>query len=48
MSKVGNALKMLAILKHRRIISRRELAEILEVSEREISRYRDDLEGAGM
>ena len=48
MSKVGNALKMLAILKHRRIVSRKELAEILEVSEREISRYRDDLEGAGM
>ncbi|MGB5823943.1 MAG: WYL domain-containing protein [Proteocatella sp.] len=48
MSKVGNALKMLSILKNRGKASRKELAEILEVSEREVSRYRDDLESAGL
>lgn len=48
MSRVGNALKMLAILKSRGKISRGELSEILEVNKREISRYREDLEMAGL
>ena len=48
MGKVNNALKMLAILRSRNKVSRKELAEELEVGIREISRYKDDLESAGI
>lgn len=48
MGKVNNALRMLAILKSRKKVSRKELAEELEVTVREISRYRDDLDYAGV
>lgn len=48
MGKVNNALKMLAILKSRGKVSRKELAQELEVGIREISRYKDDLESAGV
>ena len=46
--KVNNALKMLAILRSRYKVTRKELAEALEVGIREISRYKDDLESAGV
>ena len=48
MGKVNNALRMLAILRSRDKVSRRELAEELEVTVREISRYKEDLEYAGV
>lgn len=48
MGKVNNALRMLAILRSREKVSRRELAEELEVTVREISRYKEDLEYAGV
>ncbi|MBQ3422160.1 MAG: transcriptional regulator [Romboutsia sp.] len=48
MGKVNNALKMLAILRSREKVTRKELAEELEVTIREISRYKDDLESAGV
>jgi predicted DNA-binding transcriptional regulator YafY len=48
MGKVNNALKMLAILRSREKVTRRELARELEVRIREISRYKDDLESAGL
>ncbi|WP_404987900.1 helix-turn-helix transcriptional regulator [Clostridium culturomicium] len=48
MGKLNNALSMLAILRSRTRVTRKELAEILEVSEREITRYKDDLEVAGV
>lgn len=48
MGKVNNALSMLALLRSRKRVSRRELAEELEVSTREISRYKVDLECAGV
>lgn len=48
MGKVNNALRMLAILRSRKKITRRELAEELEVTVREITRYKDDLEYAGV
>lgn len=48
MGKVNNALKMLAILRSRYKVTRKELAEELEVGIREISRYKDDLESAGV
>lgn len=48
MGKVNNALKMLAILRSRNTISRKELAEELEVNPREITRYKDDLVSAGV
>lgn len=35
---------MLAILRIRTRVTRRELAEMLEVSEREVTRYKDELE----
>lgn len=38
---------MLAILRSRNKVNRKELAEELEVNEREITRYKDDLEQAG-
>lgn len=48
MGKVNNALRMLAILRSREKVTRKELSEELEVSIREISRYKDDLEYAGV
>lgn len=48
MGKVNNALKMLAILRSRKKVTRSELAKDLEVNEREITRYKDDLENAGV
>ena len=48
MGKVNNALRMLAILRSRGKVSRKELSEELEVGIREISRYKDDLESAGV
>lgn len=48
MGKVNNALRMLAILRSRKKVSRKELAQELEVSVREITRYKDDLEYAGV
>ena len=48
MGKVNNALRMLAILRSREKVTRKELSEELEVSIREISRYKDNLEYAGV
>lgn len=48
MGKVNNALRMLAILRSRKKVTRKELAEELEVNEREITRYKEDLESAGV
>lgn len=48
MGKVNNALKMLAILRSREKVTRKELAEELEVNIREITRYKEDLESAGV
>lgn len=48
MGKVNNALKMLAILRSRGKVTRKELSEELEVGIREITRYKDDLESAGV
>ena len=48
MGKVNNALRMLAILRSRKKVTRRELAEELEVDIREITRYKEDLEYAGV
>lgn len=48
MGKVNNALRMLAILRSRRKVTRKELAEELEVGIREITRYKEALEYAGV
>ena len=48
MGKVNNALRMLAILRSRKKVTRRELAEELEVEIRQITRYKEDLEYAGV
>lgn len=48
MSKVGNALKMLMILQSRGKMKAKDLAREIEVSEREIRRYKDDLMQAGI
>lgn len=48
MGKVNNALRMLAILRSRGKVTRQELAEELEVNPREITRYKEDLESAGV
>ena len=48
MSKVSNALTMLELLANNRKYSLKELAEILEVSERMIRVYKQDLEKAGI
>lgn len=47
MSKVGNAINMLLLLKSRKRMKIDELARELEVAPRQIRRYRDDLEQAG-
>ncbi|WP_034428842.1 helix-turn-helix transcriptional regulator [Caldisalinibacter kiritimatiensis] len=48
MSKLSNCIKMLTLLKSRGKMKIKELAEILEVSERMIRVYKDDLEKAGI
>lgn len=48
MSKVSNALNMLALLKSREKMTRNEIARILECKNREVSRYKDDLYMAGV
>ena len=48
MGKVNNTLRMLAILRSRRKVTRKELAEELEVGIREITRYKEALEYAGV
>lgn len=48
MSKVSNMLKMLQILKDEKIHSIQNLAEELEVSERMIRQYKQELEQAGI
>ena len=48
MGKVNNALRMLEILRSRKKVTRRELAEELEVTVREVTRYKGDLEYAGV
>ncbi|MGL5087069.1 MAG: helix-turn-helix transcriptional regulator, partial [Clostridium sp.] len=48
MGKVNNALRMLAILRSRKKVTRSELAKELEVSTREVTRYKEDLEYAGV
>ena len=48
MGKVNNALRMLAILRSRKKVTRKELAEELEVEPRQITRYKDALEYAGV
>ncbi|QEK11016.1 transcriptional regulator [Crassaminicella thermophila] len=48
MSKVGNELKMLMILQSRGKMKAKDLAREIEVSEREIRRYKDDLIQAGI
>ena len=47
MGKVNNALRMLAILRSRKKVTRKQLAEELEVDIRQITRYKEDLEYAG-
>ncbi|MPW24504.1 WYL domain-containing protein [Alkalibaculum sp. M08DMB] len=48
MSEIGNALKMLTILKSRGKKTKKELAQTIEVSEKQIQRYKDKLEQAGI
>jgi len=48
MSKVSNALLMLQYLQNGRKYSIRELANLLEVSERMVRVYKEDLEKAGI
>ena len=48
MGKVNNVLRMLAILRSRKKVTRKELAEELEVDIRQITRYKEDLEYAGV
>jgi DeoR/GlpR family transcriptional regulator of sugar metabolism len=46
MSQIGNALRMLVLLKGNGMMKIKELAQIIGVKERTIRRYRDDLEQA--
>lgn len=48
MSKFSNILKMIILLKSRGKMKAKELSEELEVDERQIRKYRDDLEMAGV
>lgn len=48
MSKVSNTLAMLALLKSRGKMNRNEIAKELECDKREVSRYKNDLEMAGV
>ncbi len=47
MSRTSNCIKMLNLLNSRNIISKKELAMLLETNERNISEYRAELEEAG-
>ena len=48
MSKIANMLNMIQILKDKKIHSIQSLAEKLEVSERMIRQYKNELEEAGI
>lgn len=48
MSKLSNTLKMLILLKSRGKMNLQEIAEELEVSKRQVIRYREDLDKAGI
>lgn len=48
MSAVGNTLKMLLLLKYKKKMTINELAERLEVGNRQIARYKEALEDAGI
>ncbi|MFZ7131147.1 MAG: helix-turn-helix transcriptional regulator [Eubacteriales bacterium] len=48
MSEIGNAMKMLVILKSRGKKTKKELSKVLEISEKQVQRYRDKLEQAGI
>lgn len=48
MSRLSNALNMYLLLQGRRLISVKELSEILEVSPRMVKEYKNDLEKAGI
>ncbi|TYQ15862.1 UNVERIFIED_CONTAM: putative transcriptional regulator [Acetivibrio alkalicellulosi] len=48
MSKVSNTLKMLILLKSRGKMEIQEIADELEVDKRNVNRYKDDLEQAGI
>lgn len=48
MSEIGNALKMITILKSKGKKTKKELAQAIEVSEKQIQRYKDKLEQAGI
>ena len=48
MGKVNNALRMLAILRSRDKVTRKEIAKELEVNIREITRYKEALESTGV
>lgn len=48
MQSLYNALKMLSILESREIVKIKELSERLEVSERQVRRYKRDLEDVGV
>lgn len=47
MSKIGNEIKMFQLLSNGKLYKIKELADILEVSERQIRTYKFDLEQAG-
>lgn len=48
MSKLSNTLRMLILLKSRGKMNLQEIADELEVSKRQVSRYREDLDKAGI
>ncbi|HZJ76703.1 MAG TPA: HTH domain-containing protein, partial [Oscillospiraceae bacterium] len=48
MSKLSNTLKMLILLKSRGKMTLQEIADELEVSKRQVIRYREDLDKAGI
>lgn len=48
MSKFSNMLRMIILLKNNRILNTKKLSELLEVNERMIRKYRQDLELAGV
>ncbi|MGL5695044.1 MAG: helix-turn-helix transcriptional regulator, partial [Peptostreptococcaceae bacterium] len=47
-SKIGNALKMMFLIQSKGRVKCSELSEILEVSERQIQKYKQDLEQSGI
>lgn len=48
MSQIGNALRMYFILRSKGKTKTKELADLLEIEERTVNRYRDELEMAGI